>query len=423
MTLEKPKLFSDKREFVLVMAVFMAILIIRLFFSYTSYQSFISKPFYYLDAKVMHAYEKKKHNKSYTVLKLKSTEGLTFYTTSYRKEDFSHSHLRLQIFPNKNISFQDYLGYFYVRSKIKKKVPISLTLKDTLLHQVASQHQDEDLKTFYNAIFFATGLSQNLREKVSLLGVSHLVALSGFHIGILWAVLYGLLLMVYRPFQQMFFPYRHALLDVGLFVMLMLGVYLWFVDIPPSLLRAYTMVFLGWLMLLVGIELLSFTFLITIVLLLLSLFPALFVSLGFWLSVAGVFYIFLILLYARKTKTWIISFIIIPLGIFMLMLPVVHSIFATTSGYQLLSPLLSILFIGFYPLVMVLHLLGVGDSLDTGLLWLFNLPMTESERLLDMWVLYMYVGLSLFAIWSKVGYRLLLGSAGLYMVYLFISIE
>jgi len=423
MQLEKPKLFSCRKGFLVAMAVLMAVIVLRLFIEYQSYQSFISKPFYYTYANVITAYEKVKKEKRYKVLKLKSEEGYLFYTTSHKKEDFNHKRLRLQLFPDVSIGFRDYLGTFYVKSKIKHQEKLPKTFKDTLLEKVASQHEHKEIQTFYNAIFFATALSKTLRDQIAKLGVSHLVALSGFHLGILWSLVYGLLLLLYRPFQQKFFPYRHALFDVGLVAMILLGAYLCFVDFPPSLVRSYAMVLLGWAVLLLGMKLLSFSFLTSVLLLLMALFPSLLVSLSFWLSVAGVFYIFLLLQYSKTQSKWVISFVHIPLGIFILMLPVVHYTFGATNIYQLLSPLLSIVFVPFYPLVMGLHLLGIAGVLDAALLWLFSLPQESTEKLLPLWMTLGYVGLSIGAIWSKKLFYGVLGLASLYMFYLFILVK
>ena len=420
--MEKPKLFDTHKSFIGTIAVLSLIIFIRLFIEYQSYQNFITKPFYYTYAEVITSYEKIKGGKRYTVLKLRSDDGFTFYTNSYKKEDYKHKRLRVQIFPNKRISFNDYLGTFYVKSRIKEEELLPLTFKDDLLKKVSAQHENIALQSFYNAIFFATPLEKALREKIAMLGVSHLVALSGFHLGILWGLVYGLILLLYRPLQQGYFPYRHALFDVGLVTMLLLGAYVWFVDFPPSLLRSYAMVLVGWMMLLLGVELLSFTFLSAIVFILVALFPSLLVSLSFGLSVAGVFYIFLLLQYTKKFKAWVISLLFIPIGIFMLMLPIVHGIFSVTSGYQLLSPLLSLLFIPFYPLVMILHLLGLGSVLDSALLCLFDLPSFSKEILLQGWMVGIYLLLSFGAIWSKKLFYLLLGVAFLYMVYLFIFV-
>jgi len=103
-----------------------------------------------------------------------------------------------------------------------------------------------------------------------------------------------------------------------------------------------------------------------------------------------------------------------------LMLPVVHSIFAVTSSYQLLSPLLSLLFILFYPLVMLLHLLGIGGVLDSTLLWLFSLPKESVDHFLPWWVSGLYITLSLTAIFQKKAFYGLLGMAIIYGLYIFI---
>jgi len=420
MQLEKPKLFPQTKEFIIVMVTLLILILIRLFFEYQSYQRFIRKPFYYTYTEVLRSYEKVKKGKRYRVLKLRSDDGFVFYTTTHRKEAFANKRLRLQIFPGKNIAFKEYLGTFYVKSRIKAQEHLPYSIKKSLLEKVSSQHETKALQDFYNAIFFATPLDKTLREKISMLGVSHLVALSGFHLGILWGLIYGLVLLFYRPLQQKFFPYRHALFDVGLLAVLFLGLYVWFVDFPPSLVRAYAMVLVGWGILLLGMELLSFTFLTSIVFILVALFPSLLVSLGFWLSVAGVFYIFLLLQYSKSVPQWVIATFIIPFGIFILMLPVVHTVFGITTAYQLLSPLLSLLFVFFYPLSILLHLSGFGGLFDTALQWLFLLPQESRENILPLWSLFGYIALSIAAIWNKkMFYLLILFSVG-YGVYLFI---
>lgn len=423
MQLEKPQLFPQKKGFFGFVSVIVLLIGIRLVVAYQSYEHFISKPFYYTYATVLSAYEKSKYNKRYTVLKLKSEEGFTFYTTTHRKENFNHKRLRLQIFPNESIGFKDYLGTFYVKSKIKKQENLPHTIKDDLLAKVSAQHEDKTLKTFYNAIFFATPLDAQLRAQIAKLGVSHLVALSGFHLGILWALVYGGLLLLYRQIQQKFFPYRHALFDVGLIAMILLGLYVWFVGFPPSLLRSYAMVLVGWAVLLLGMELLSFTFLATILLLLVLLLPSLLVSLSFALSVAGVFYIFLLLQYTKTYSKWVITLLVIPFGIFMLMLPVVHFFFGVTSVYQLLSPILSLLFVPFYPLVILLHFVGIGEVFDGLLQWLFALPSGSKEHFIPLWMMLGYVGVSIASIWNRRIFYVLLILSTLYMVYIFIFVE
>lgn len=417
---QKPKLFGDVKSFAAVMGFLAILFVIRAGFLYQDYQAFIHKPFFYTDAEVLSSYTKTKNNKIYQVLKLRSDEGLNFYTISYQKKDFSGTRLRLQLLPDEKITFWEYLGVFFVKSRIKHSEPLAETFKEGLLEATASQHQNRALGSFYNAIFFATPLEHALREKINMLGVSHLVALSGFHLGILWGIVYGLLLLPYRIMQQRYFPYRHALLDVGAVSIVCLGMYVWFVDFPPSLVRSFAMVLTGWTVLLLGVELLSFTFLASVVGALLALFPSLSVSLSFWLSVAGVFYIFLVLRYAKNLSKQTVTLLAIPLGIFVLMLPVVHAVFGMTTPYQLLSPLLSLLFVPFYPLVMVLHLLQWGGMFDGALEWLFDLPKEGKEMLLPLWAFGLYLLLSLGAIGSRHLFFAALSGATGYGIYLFV---
>ena len=420
MRIEKPALFGNRREWGYFIVLIGLLLSVRLFVSYQSYRDFVTKPLYYTTATILNTYPKERNGRAYSVLKLHDEEGRVFFTSANSTKHHRGERVRLALYPGERIGFWDYVGSFYIKSRIAQTLPSPSTIKQQLEQKVASQHDSPMMQSFYQGIFFASPLSQALREKISLLGVSHLVALSGFHLGILWSLIYGLLLFVYKPVQQRYFPYRFSLLDVGFVTVLVLGLYLWFVAFPPSLVRSYAMVLVGWVVILLGMELLSFTFLTIIGLILLLLFPALLVSLGFWLSVAGVFYIFLLLHYTKGLHKGIISLLVIPLGIFVLMLPVVHTVFGMTTPYQLLSPLLSILFIPFYPLAMVLHLLGMGGLLDDGLLWLFGFSPVGTEKLMPFWAAAVYVGLSVAAIWSRVVFLLLLVLALLYAAFLFV---
>jgi len=418
--MEKPKVFESSRSFFLFAGIMLLLLLLRLGFEYREYSAFISKPFYFTFATVENAYRKTKKNRSYQVLKLRSDEGLHFYTTTHQKKDFSGTRLRLQIFPNAHISFGDYLGTFYVKSRIKHIVPSKVSWKKMLMGHVAVQHSESRLANFYQAIFFASPLEPSLRQQVSQLGISHLIALSGFHLGILWGMVYFLLYALYRPLQQRWFPYRFALLDVGMVTMLILGTYVWFTGAPPSLIRAYVMLFGGWLMLIMGVEILSFEFLVSIILLLAVMFPSLLVSLGFWFSVAGVFFIYLLLHYTKGWDSRVITLAVIPAGIFVLMLPVVHMVFPATTPMQLLSPLLSLLFIPFYPVAMLLHLIGAGGLFDPALSKLFEMHISMTEQYVPRWIGAGYIALALWAVRSRKAFYVLLGSAGIYALYLFI---
>ncbi len=419
MVFEKPKLFVTQREFFIAMLLLALVIAVRLGWIYRDYRSFVSQPFIYTHARIVLTYPKTRHGRTYAVLKLRDDHGCLIYTTAYRQDYRRGMRLYVQLLPGAKIGFGDYLGGMYCKSRIVRVEGQETGVRSRLERWVARQHTLPTMQAFYNGIFWASPIPKDLREPIARLGVSHLVALSGFHLGILWGVLYGMLLWIYRPMQQRYFPWRLDLTDVGMAVMVLLGLYLWVTDFPPSLVRSYAMLLVGWGMVLMGIELMSFEFLATITAALLALFPPLIVSLGFWLSIIGVFYIFLVLSHCQERARNVIATVCIPVGIFLLMQPLVHGIFGVTTAWQLVSPLLSLGFIVFYPLSMVLHLVGYGGILDGMLTALFSLPQSSSEQVLPWWSVLGYVLFSLAAIWYRWAMGVVLGIAIGYAVYLF----
>ena len=419
MVIEKPGLFVTRREFIVTMLLLALVVVLRLGWVYRDYRHFITQPFVYTHAVIINTYPKTREGRTYAVLKLHTDQGRVIYTTAYRRDLRRGMRLYLQLLPGTKIGVWDYLGGMYCKSRIKRVETPEPNLRSRLEAWVNRQHTLPMMRAFYNGIFWASPIPKELREPIARLGISHLVALSGFHLGILWGVLYGVLLWIYRPMQQRYFPWRHALADVGIVVMILLGLYLWLTGSPPSLVRSYAMLLVGWGMVLMGIELVSFTFLVTIAAVLLALFPPLVVSLGFWLSISGVFYIFLVLSYCQKASRNLVALVCIPVGIFVLMQPLVHGIFGVTTVWQLLSPILSLGFIVFYPLSMVLHLVGHGGILDGALIGLFSLPKAGSEHLLPWWGVVGYGVLSLMAIWKRWAMGMLLVVAVGYVGYLF----
>ncbi|CAA6817671.1 MAG: Unknown protein [uncultured Sulfurovum sp.] len=419
--LEKPKLFLNVKEFCFSMLLLCLLLFTRLFFLHQEYSAFKVKPFYYTDVKVIQAYEKWNGENYHTILKLYAPSlDLYFFSRTKMAVDDLSSSLRLKIFPDERMTFFDYLGTSFMFSKVNEVYDESNSVKSSALIFVEKQHKNEMMASFYKAIYFATPLDKSLRKQVSSLGVSHLIALSGFHLAILSTLLFFLLRPIYRLFQQKYFPYRFDLQDVGFLVLVLLAWYVWFVDAPPSLVRSYAMMAVGWILLVVGIELISFTFLFSIVLVLLIVFPKMLLSLAFWFSVAGVFYIFLLLEHFSKLNKLLMT-LVISFGIFILMLPIVHMIFPLVNPLQLTSPFLSLIFSPFYPASMALHLLGWGDLFDVMLIKLFTLGGNEKMFILNFYYGLSYVVLSFLAIYSKKIFYLLFFLALAFTVWLFIG--
>jgi len=399
--LEKPKLFLNLKEFWLVLFFLFLLLSIRLFFLHQEYETFKSKPFYYTDVEVIQAYEKWNENEYHTILKVYSSSlDMNFFSRTKIRADEITKQIRLKLFPSEEMQFFDYLGTSFIYSQVKELSENRVSSKSKLLSLVEEQHTNPLISNFYKAIFFATPLEKKLRTQVSSLGVSHLIALSGFHLAILSTVLFFLIKLIYSPMQQRFFPYRFDLFDIGFIVLIILAVYVWFVGAPPSLLRSYAMMFVAWVLLVLGMELLSFSFLMTIVLVLLVLFPKLLLSLAFWFSVVGVYYIFLLLHYFSQLNKYLVT-LLISFGIFILMLPIVHMVFPITSPLQLSSPFLSLLFSLFYPLSIFLHSISFGGVFDDFLLQLFSLKSQEKLFLMKVELGSFYLFLSLMAMYSK----------------------
>jgi len=79
-----------------------------------------------------------------------------------------------------------------------------------------------------------------------------------------------------------------------------------------------------------------------------------------------------------------------------------------------------LLFIPFYPLVILLHLVGLGGVFDTLLIWLFSLPKESVDNILPLWMTAIYMLLSIGAIWYKKLFHMVMGLAFGYGFYLFI---
>ncbi|BBG65013.1 competence protein [Hydrogenimonas sp.] len=416
--LSKPTLIEGRREWALFLLFSAAVFALSLGVRYYLFKDFTSRDKVFAAAEVLLQYTKSKNGRSYEVLKLKTDDGVTFYTTSKEPiKNLSGRRVTLLIFP-KRVSFKEYLSTPYIPS-VLTGVEHERSVRMELFGKIRKEHSHPWLQELFGALFLAIPISKELRERVNLLGINHLLALSGFHMGLLWLILYGGLGMLYKPLQQRFFPWRHRLLDVGAVTLLLLGAYLIFTGMPPSLMRAYAMVVVGWIALLFGFELLSFSFLAFCVVLLLALFPPLLFSVGFWFSVSGLFFIYQFLNLSEGWSRWVLV-PLLNIWVYLAMLPVVHSIFGTFSLYQLLSIPLTLLFSLFYPLAIALHTVGLGSLADGWIVELLQLPENSSsvEVFTPLWILALFVSLSILALFRRVALYLQAGFILLFFLFL-----
>jgi competence protein ComEC len=403
--LAKVSLFQTKRDFAFAFFILAFISAYSFLIECNEYKLLTRFDSYLVTATLQKQYQKTKLSESgktrtYQILKFKSDKGFAFYTSARTPIDANVGQkAKLEIFAGE-IGFYEYLSGFYASSKVLE-IHKNDSLKERLNLFIGTKHSSEDAIGVYQALYTAKPLSSTLQEKFSALGVSHLLAISGFHLGVLSALLFFLLKYPYKFFQNRYFPYRSYKVDTFVVIALVLLAYLLFLDSPPSLLRSYAMLVVGFALYDRGVEIASMQTLALTVLLLLALFPRLFFGIGFWLSVGGVFYIFLFLIsFKDLSKTW--QFFLLPFWVYLLMLPYSIAIFGNFSVYHPLSILWTSLFTLFYPLGIFLHLFGFGDFFDGFLEWLIGLNTNATKILLGEQWLVAYVGLSLGAIYKKI---------------------
>ncbi|QSZ40896.1 ComEC/Rec2 family competence protein [Sulfurimonas aquatica] len=371
--IERVSLFNSKKEILYFLTLTFSILIFSLLYEFYNYKQLTKFDSALINATVLKQYAKTKLTKkgnprTYQVLKLKSDEGFVFYTTASKKlRDIKYQHIQIEAWAGE-ISFYEYMSTFFAFSKILK-VDEKESLKNRFNMFIDSQHKDKSNSSIYQALFSAKPLSRELQGIFSNLGVSHLIAISGFHLGVLSGVLFFLLKYPYKFFQNRYFPYRSYKVDSFVLISGILLLYLLFLDSPPSLLRAFVMLVVGFILYDRGVKIVSMQTLFVSLVMILIFFPRLFLSVGFWLSISGVYYIFLFLIhYKHLSKLW--QFTLIPIWVYLLMLPYSLVIFSNFSVYHPLSIIWTSLFTLFYPLSILLHLIGFGDVFD-GILMAF----------------------------------------------------
>jgi len=373
--LERVVLFTTKKDYLLFLLFALLLFCLCISYQYYKYHQLTKFDSQLVNAVVLKQYLKTKttktgKHKSYKVLQLKSSDGATFYTIAKKSlPNIKNKTVELEVWAGK-VSFYDYLRKYFAFSKILK-IDSKPTLQQKLAHDIALQHSDENISALYKALFLAQPLPQKLQTLFSQLGISHLIAISGFHLGILTFLLYFLFKQPYKFLQKHFFPYRNEQCDLFFITAFILLAYMLTIGSPPSLLRAYAMLLIGFFLYERGVKIISMQTLFITIILLLALDIRLLFSIGFWLSAAGVFYIFLFFV-SFKNLTKKQQFFFLPIWIYLCMLPYSLAIFGNFSLYHPLSILASLLFTLFYPLALLLHFLGVGDLLDLPLHSLLN---------------------------------------------------
>ncbi len=351
-------LAKNKTQWLYIVLILFIIFFLNITYEFYKFKEFSHDEIYIANAKVINIYPKK----YYQVLKLQ-TDDFVFFTSNKTKQKLKiQDNINLYVLTDK-INFYNFLKGFYSPSFNIYKLPPIYTLKNSVSDNINLQHKNPTISNLFNALFFATPINKELRKICSTFGVSHLVAISGFHLGILSFIIYWLLYFPYSKIQGQYFPYRNKKFDLLFTTSILLFFYLIFTGIVPSLLRAFVMFVFGIYFLRTNIKIISFGTLALVVMFIIAFFPKLLFSLSLWFSVAGVFYIFLFIQYFKNLNK-IVAFCLFNIWIYLSINPITHYFFGDTSLLQLYSPLFTVGFILFYPVELFLHLIGYGGLLD-----------------------------------------------------------
>lgn len=370
--IESVPLLQNKKEYFVVFGIAFLLLALSFSYEYFQYSKLKANVVYKTEAKVLSLSHKlSKNGKPYEVYKLK-TSHFTFYTVLWRAQNIEPHTKVIVKFSTKDIDFIGYLRGFFAPSSLLKM--LEETPHDSVKMYVKNQHESSLMQELYGALFFADATSKILKQKINQWGISHLIAISGFHLGILSALLFLTCKPIYMWFQDRYFPYRNAKADLAFLILLILGTYAYYIDGVASVLRAYAMSVVGFFIFSHHIKLLSFSNLLISVVALLILFPKLLFSVAFLFSVSGVFFIF-VFLHHFATLPKIAILFLINLWAYVVMLPIIHYVFELFTWYQLFSMPLSVLFVVFYPLSLFLHVINFGDIFDSFIELFLNLNM------------------------------------------------
>ena len=422
-------LLDGAKQWCIALALLSLLCVAKIAYEYHKYSGLPFENPAEIQAQVLLQYQKTKENKPdkpYTVMKLES-DGHIFYITS--KENlkdlqgrFIRVYGKLNNKPNTKTqcSFVEYFkSCFFIAFSISlmPKKEFSAPLKQYF----ANQHDSQIHASLFSALFFADSLHKQWREVANRLGLAHIIAISGFHLGVLSAFLFAIFAPFYRLAQRRFFSYRNELYDLGAIILFFMCAYLVLLDFTPSFLRALVMGGLGFLLLFWGLEILNFKLLALVGCICIAFFPSAAFNIGFILSMAGVFYIFLFVKYFPKfqSRFYVLWYwVAFNVAVFFSITPLVHYFFPYFSPYQLVSIPVSLAFVVFFPLAIFLHIFGFGGIADKWLDMVINLEIPSIDYFLSLPLTLAYVALSLSAIFFRKSYVALLISAFIFWGYL-----
>lgn len=313
-------IFAPQRVF------FLGIILLYLFFNYSfffskksvqSFQKCNDRPEFleaYLDkkdatklilSKVYFFCEKQKYtiastslavNRKYIPVYAGEKIRVLYPKISYKNNQWRFtSDKQTKFFPTKNKFLREQRGSLWQLWKVK-----------------SSYYLEGRAKELYQGIALAdrSSLTRDLRKKISILGIFHLFAISGLHIGLiflwvhfLWSKLFSLILL-FLPEKKKFF----SMLWADIFSLIAVWCYLYFIVFPITAVRAWIMLSI-WIAirhLLKWLPSLYILFLTALVMMIIH--PSIIFSLSFQFSFLAVFSILVFAQWIRFTPTSLLLF-------------------------------------------------------------------------------------------------------------------
>ena len=408
-TMKKLEIFENKREILLFFLFVLSVFILNLGFCYKDFYEFKSQKYRFYNAQILQNYEKTNaKGRIYRVLRLKTGE-FEFYTTTKKDFEFANAkYLNIGVI-TQNVKFIDFVKKrFYMPSfKLKSKFENSINsernsaqslqnssnfknkfinLKQNAINFITAQHQNTKMQELYSALYFATPISRELRANVTNWGIAHIIAISGFHLGIIFGICFFIFKPVYKFFQKRYFPYRSVNFDISIFVFILMSFYLLVLDFTPSFLRSLAMAFVGFFLLMRNFKIINFATLFITIAFLIALFPHLAFSIGFYFSCMGVLFIFIYVKHFKDKFGLLAHLIFFNLFVWLCMNVPVYYFFSTLTPLQISVVPISYAFIIFYPLSVVLHIFGVGYIFDEYLLNFLEFSLSVYKTQIPFWL-------------------------------------
>ena len=152
--------------------------------------------------KVSVNFTKEKNGKKRQIIRI-DTSNFSFYTTASKKDEISlYDVVTLSdIFLSWGVTFafKNYLsGTFYMPSYDRAVIKRDDSLRQRAINFISDQHEDAKISQLFSALFLGTNVFGELRDDVSNWGVAHLIAISGYHLGVLSAVCFFLLKIIQK---------------------------------------------------------------------------------------------------------------------------------------------------------------------------------------------------------------------------------